>query len=123
MRISLAFCGTALLAVSLGLALSTTGAKPGHAAASSALVSKGKALIASQHCSGCHNADLKGKPHFSPSLLPSGPVRHYNQATFVRLLTKGLDEKGKAVGPPMSNACHQTAADSKAMYAYLKTLK
>lgn len=130
MRISPALCGTAALALVLGMALSTTQAQAKHMMmkkkpmASSGLVAKGKGLISSKRCNGCHGADLSGKPKFSPSLHASArPMSHYKEATFVRLMTKGLDEEGKKVGPPMSMACNQTPGDAKAMYAYLKTVK
>jgi mono/diheme cytochrome c family protein len=132
MRLSPALYGSAALALTLAFAVASTGAPAKHhakkaakkTAASSALVKKGKELIASQHCNACHSADLKGKKGFSPSLQGSTrPMTEYNEATFVRLLTKGLDNDGKPVRPPMSNACHQKVADSKAMYAYLKTVK
>lgn len=133
MRISPALCGSAVLAVTLALAGASTNAAAKHAkhavknkksTASSALIAKGKGLMASKHCNACHSADLKGKKGFSPSLYGNTrPLTEYNQTTFVRLMTKGLDEEGKPVRPPMNNACHQTVADSKAMYAYLKTLK
>lgn len=126
MRITPAIIGSAILAITVGFAASS-GAAVKHmtsGAASPALIAKGRALIAAQHCNACHAADLKGKPNFSPSLYPTTrPMTHYTEATFVRLLTKGLDEKGKPIGPPMSNACHQTPANAKAIYAYLETLK
>ena len=127
MRLSPALLGSAILAVTLAFA-ATTGAMAKHATAkkssSSALVAKGKALMSSQHCNACHAADLKGKAGFSPSLHASArPMKEYNEAKFVRLMTKGLDDDGKPVRPPMNNACHQTVANSKAMYAYLKTVK
>ena len=130
MRISAALCGTAALAIALGLALSTTSAQAKHMkmkpkpAVSAALIAKGKGLISSKHCNSCHSADLKGKKGFSPSLYGNArPMTEYNQTTFVRLMTTGLDDDKKPVKPPMNNACHQTPADSKAMFAYLKTLK
>jgi len=129
MRISSALCGTAALVIALGAALSTTSAQAKHMmskkhAMASADVSKGKALISSKRCNGCHGADLKGKPKFSPSLHASvRPMKEYNKSTFVRLMTKGLDEGGKKIGPPMSMACNQTPGDAAAMYAYLKTVK
>ena len=130
MRISPAVFGTAALAITLGLAVST-GAAPKHMAkhstkmaSSSGLVAKGKALISSKRCNGCHGANLEGKKNFSPDLHASKrPMSHYTEATFVRLLTKGLDDDGKPVRPPMTMACHQTPTDAKAMYAYLKTVK
>jgi mono/diheme cytochrome c family protein len=125
MRVSPAILGSGILAITLAFTAST-GAVAKHMVkpASSGLVSKGKALISAKHCNACHGADLMGKPHFSPSLHASTrPMAHYTQATFVRLLTKGLDDDGKPVKPPMSGACNQTVADSKAMYAYLKTVK
>lgn len=130
MRISPALCGSAALAVVLGIAMSTTSVQAKHmtmkkkAPMASGLVAKGKGLISSKRCNGCHGADLKGKPHFSPSLHASTrPMTEYNKTTFVRLMTKGVDNDGKKVGPPMSMACNQKPSDAAAMYAYLKTVK
>ena len=129
MRISPALCGSAALAIVLGIAMSTTSAQAKHmmmkkAPIASGLVAKGKGLISSKRCNGCHGADLKGKPHFSPSLHASTrPMTEYNKGTFVRLLTTGVDNDGKKVGPPMIMACNQKPADAAAMYAYLKTVK
>jgi mono/diheme cytochrome c family protein len=124
MRKLSAICGSVALAAALGISLSTTGVQASQPKASAALVAKGKALVSSLHCDGCHGADLKGKPHFSPSLHPNQhPVSEYTQALFVRLLTTGVDNDGKPVRPPMNNACHQTPGDSKAVFAYLKSLK
>ena len=130
MRISPAFCGSAALAIMLGIAMSTTSVQAKHmkmkkhAPMASGLVAKGKALIASKRCNGCHGADLNGKPHFSPGLHASKrPMTEYNKATFVRLLTTAVDNDGKKVGPPMSMACNQKPGDAAAMYAYLKTVK
>jgi len=130
MRISPALCGSAALAIVLGMAMSTTSVQAKHmkmkkhAPMASGLVAKGKGLISSKRCNGCHGADLKGKPHFSPSLHASTrPMKEYNKGTFIKLMTTGIDNDGKKVGPPMSMACNQSAADSAAMYAYLKTVK
>ena len=129
MRLSPALCGTAALALMLGIALTTTDAQAKHMmskmkpAASAGLVAKGKTLMSTKRCDGCHSKDLSGKPRFSPSLHPGRPMSNYNATTFVRLMTKGLDEKGKPVEKPMDMACHQTPGDAKAMWAYLKTLK
>lgn len=91
-------------------------------ATSKAEIAKGKTLIASLRCNTCHGADLKGKKGFSPSLRPTGPIRHYNSATWARLLNVGLDEKGKPVHKPMPTF-HLDKPKSAAIYAYLKTLK
>jgi cytochrome c2 len=125
MRISPTLCGSAALAIVLGIAMSTTSVQAKHMTApASGLVAKGKALISAKRCNGCHGADLNGKPHFSPSLHASKrPMTEYNKGTFVRLLTTGVDNDGKKIGPPMSMACNQKPADAAAMYAYLKTVK
>jgi len=130
MRISPALCVSAALAIALGIAMSTTSVQAKHMAMkkhhpmANGLVAKGKSLITTKRCNGCHGADLKGKPHFSPSLHASTrPMTEYNKATFVKLMTTGVDNDGKKVGPPMSMACNQKPGDAAAMYAYLKTVK
>ena len=80
------------------------------------------ALIASLRCNTCHGADLKGKKGFSPSLHPTGPIRHYNSATWARLLDTGVTDDGKKVEKPMP-VFHLSKTKSAAIYAYLKTLK
>src|SRR5258708_6287802 len=105
MRTVPAFCCTAALIITLALAGTTTGAATKkHMAmksSSGALVAKGKTLVTAKHCDACHGPDLKGKANFSPSLhAGTRPMTEYNQTTFVRLLTKGLDNGGAKVKSP-----------------------
>jgi len=129
MRIVSIVCCTAALAITLSLAGASTGATAKHMkkhpakASASASIAKGKALIAAKRCNMCHGANLAGFPGRSPSLHPGMPMNHYNKALFERLMSKGLDEEGKKVGPPMDKVCTLTAAQGDALYAYLKTLK
>jgi hypothetical protein len=95
-------------------------AKPAEAPKNdAALVAKGQELTA--RCR-CHGPDLNGREGRTPSLHASGALAQYNEDTFVRLMTQGVDEEGKPIGPPMNNIKLE-AADAKAVYAYLKTLK
>ncbi|MBV9852681.1 MAG: c-type cytochrome [Armatimonadetes bacterium] len=132
-------------------------------------VSQGKALVSQFRCNGCHNANLQGRPGFSPNIHRTGALHDYTQAQFVTLLLTGKKNDGGHVRPPMPvyGAGHQqmppppmggdhrpppggmppppggmpprggmrpppggmrrpptmTAAQAKAIFAYLETLK
>jgi len=115
---------SAALAITLGLAGATTGAvSKKHPMSGGGSITAGKMLISKDHCNACHSVDLKGKPGFSPGLTASGPMRHYTKKTFERLMSTGIDDDGKKINPPMLGVCKLKAADSDAIYAYLKTVK
>jgi mono/diheme cytochrome c family protein len=126
MRPITVLCASAVLGVTLALASATTGATTmimKSAMSGGSLVGTGKMLISKDHCNACHSADLKGKQGFSPSLTPTGPMRHYTKKTFEVFMATGKMDDGKLVGQPMLKVCKVKAADSDAMYAYLKTVK
>ena len=70
-------------------------------AAAAGSVSQGKALVAKYRCNGCHNAQLQGRPGFSPSIRKTGALHDYSQAQFVTLLHTGIKNDGGHVKPPM----------------------
>lgn len=86
------------------------------------LAALGKKISQQKGCNSCHGADYKGKPNFSPSLRATGVMRKYNTKTFARLMAVGLTEDGEKVKKPMP-VYRMKAADSNALYAFLKTLK
>ena len=109
------------------LAVSATGSVATHRMSKPILqaaswIAKGKALSSAKHCNSCHAADLKGKPGFSPSLLSNGVLKEYNAATWARVLDTGVTNDGGKVKPPMP-IYHLAKADSKALYAYFKSIK
>jgi cytochrome c553 len=121
---------TILLASALVLASATysTAAKKASAmkkkpaaSSSAAMISQGKALAAQYRCGGCHGADLKGKPGGAPNIHVTGALHDYTQAQFVTLLDTGKMNNGRQLsGMPV---LHMPAAKSKAIFAYLKSLK
>lgn len=92
------------------------------AKSSAQLVARGKKIMLQKGCNTCHGAQLQGKPKFAPSLHTKGIMRKFNQKTFARLMAVGLDEDGEKVKKPMP-VYKMKAADSNALYAYLKTVK
>jgi cytochrome c553 len=112
--------GAALLSIAHtpAAAKAPTPAKP---AASS--VSQGKALVTKFRCDGCHNADLKGKPGFSPSIRKTGSLHDYTQAQFVTLMNTGMKNDGSSVHPPMPVFAKMSKDDAVSIFQYLETLK
>ena len=94
-------------------------AKPSSA---SAQIAAGKALIAKDSCNGCHGADLKGKPMFSPSIRWTSLSKKYNDKTFARVMDTGVTQDGSMVHKPMP-VYHLKASQSASLVAYLKTQK
>ena len=75
-----------LTALCLYTGHSSLAAKPAmKMKATAGSVSAGKALIAQYRCNGCHNAQLQGRPGFSPSIRKTGALHDYTQAQFVTL--------------------------------------
>ncbi|MEO7718605.1 MAG: cytochrome c [Capsulimonas sp.] len=94
-------------------------AKP---ASSAKQVADGKAMITKYSCNGCHSADLKGKPGFSPSLHWSSLSKEYDAKSFAVVMDTGMDPHGHLVKKPMP-VYHLKPAQSAALLAYLKTQK
>ena len=90
--------------------------------ASAATIAKGKALVSTDRCSGCHGASLGGRPGGPPSIKSTGVLKEYTPKTWVRLFTTGTTNDGKPVGMPMSGI-KLKPADSTAIWAYLETVK
>ncbi len=117
---------TTTLAVTMGIAAllpspvaGKTAPKP--ASSNVKLIATGKKIIVTR-CIKCHGTNLEGKPKRVPPLTAKGPVRHYTQATFERLMAKSVDKENKPIEAPMSRI-HLSKADSDAVWAYLKTVK
>ena len=119
-----AVLGSFLLAGSIVVsALSGQAAPPKLVPApSAAMLSHGKSVAARYGCANCHGAGLAGKKGFAPSLHASGVLREYNPVTFVRVMDTGQTNDGGYVRKPMP-VYHLKAADSRPLYAYLKSLK
>jgi mono/diheme cytochrome c family protein len=125
MRISLTLGCVALVAAIPALAGAQGGAtkKPPAAAISpAATIAKGKTLVTTYHCNSCHAADLAGKKGFSPSLKSDGVLKEYNAKTWAVVLDTGVTNDGGMVKKPMP-VYKMKAADSAAIWAYLKTVK
>jgi cytochrome c553 len=73
-------------------------------------------------CTGCHAATLTGRPHFSPSLLSTGVLKQYNEASFVKVMATGVTPDGTSVRKPMP-VFHYPKAESVKLYLYLESLK
>ena len=86
-------------------------------------VTEGKALTAQFRCTGCHNAQLQGRPGFSPSIRKTGAMHDYSQAQFVKLMHTGITNDGRHVKKPMPVYAKMQTAQATAIYAYLETLK
>lgn len=112
-----------LVVASAGLSATATAAagKKKPAASSAALISQGKVLASQYHCNGCHGADFKGKPGRTPDITQTGQLKNYNATTLAALLSTGVEHDGKHLQhmPVM----HLPASKSRAIYAYLKTVK
>ena len=97
-------------------------AKPKPVAAT-ASVAQGKALTAKYRCTGCHNAQLQGRPGFSPSIRLTGAMHDYTKAQFVTLMHTGMKNDGGHVRKPMPVYAAMPAGEATSIFAYLHTLK
>ncbi|HEX5322639.1 MAG TPA: cytochrome c [Capsulimonadaceae bacterium] len=119
---------TCLLAGTLVLATATYGtaatkhsSKKPAASSSASMVSHGKALTQQYRCTGCHGANLKGKPGRTPNITASGGLKEYTKAKFEKVLATGVTaDGGHLKGMPVFG---MKAHDADAIYAYLQTLK
>ncbi|BDI32781.1 hypothetical protein CCAX7_48320 [Capsulimonas corticalis] len=123
MRIHWPLGMTAILVAAVGATAATHHAPMKAKASTNAKqIAAGKALISKDQCNGCHSADLKGKPGFSPSIRWSSLSKTYNEKTFARVMDTGVTQSGSMVKKPMP-VYHLKAAESAALVAYLKTQK
>ena len=123
MRIHWPLGATAVLICAVGATAAAHHApkmKAAPAASSAKQIAAGKAMISQYKCNGCHGADLKGRPHFSPSIQWTSLSKKYNAKTFARVMDTGITQDGTKVKPPMP-VYHLKATQSAALMAYLKT--
>ena len=92
------------------------------ASASASLIKKGMLISEKDGCNKCHAATYKGKPGFSPNITSTGEIKHYSEAKFARMMLNGTTDDGGKVRPPMP-VYKANAAESKALYLFLKTKK
>ncbi|MGO8672199.1 MAG: c-type cytochrome [Capsulimonadaceae bacterium] len=108
---------SAVFAATIALAGITAAAPGKHmSAADKAQYAAGKALVAQNHCNGCHGATLAGQGA-APSLLPSGSMKHYTSASFTTLMNTDVAYNGKKLSLPMAGKL--ATKDIKAIYVYL----
>lgn len=105
-----------------------------------ALIDKGKYIAEAAGCINCHtDFDHKGKPFagglplhtpfgtfFSPNITPDKKtgIGQWTEKQFLRALRQGVDDEGENLYPvfPYTSYTRLTDDDSKALWAYLRSL-
>jgi mono/diheme cytochrome c family protein len=71
-------------------------------------------------CARCHGADASGG--VGPDIRGATLSSDFNESTFARAVTKGLDEKGSSLELKMPRYA-MSKADTQGLWLYLQTLK
>jgi mono/diheme cytochrome c family protein len=101
-----------------------------------ALVESGKQYVAHHGCAGCHQGDaasgtLSGRPTplpgstvYGPNLTPDKDtgLGGWTDAQILGAIKNGTDDEGASLCPQMPRFADLTAADGKAVVAYLRSL-
>lgn len=82
----------------------------------------GIAKIKVAACKNCHGANGKGMKGLGPSITGSSLQPDFNEATFARAVTQGLDEQGKKLESKMPRF-QATPEDTAALWLYVNSLK
>jgi len=119
---------------------STNGTSSPSPGAENTLVAKGKYMAEAAGCNNCHtDREHKGKPFaggralktpfgtfYSPNITPDKKtgIGQWTEQQFLRALHRGVDDEGDNLYPvfPYTSYTRLTDADSKAIWAYLRSL-